>query len=263
MIILGTGGYALSDGTVAHISHQGLWRTGGTVTASSTATGYDADNADTLYTYERWSPASLPATWEYDFGTSRNFDCVVIGAHTMGTNGNTLQIQRYDSGAWTNIATQTNITSDAPIMAFFTLATDTRFRIRITNGTPPTIGIIKASRFLKMERPMYGGHSPLDLSRRPILQQNNSGTGEWLGRSRIGSMFATSFAWDYMTADWVRTNWPGFQEAIEIAPFFIAWRPSSFDEVGLCYCNEAPIPSNMGVKDYMSVSMNVEAYRHE
>lgn len=254
-------GYSLpgSDEPLTHarIAHSGNWHSGGTVTASGTETGYFESGPNTSLTYEKWKPDALTATWEVDLGSALECDYCVIGAHTMGTNGNTLQIQYHNGSGWTGVIPSTALTVDMPIMAIFGSQTRQRWRIQISSGTAPEVGVIKFGKALQMQRALYGGHAPLDLARQTVIRTNKSTTGEFLGRSKIRSMGKSSFSWAHLKADWVRTNWRPLQLAVETEPFFIAWRPITFSEVALCYVDSVPIPENMGVKDYMSVSMQV------
>lgn len=256
-------GYSLPGGdeplTHARIAHSSNWISGGTITASSTATDYFADGPDNSLTYEKWQPSSVTATWENNFGSSQDYDYCVIAAHDMGTQGNTLEVQTYASGSYTDLITATAITDDMPIFVIFSEQTDTRARIRITNGSAPTIGFIKFGKAFQMERPLYGGHAPLDLARQTELRSNYSETGEFLGRTKQRTYGSTSFAWSNLTAAWIRSNWKRFQKAIETEPFVIAWRPETFSEVGFCQTDQVPIPQNQGVRDLMSVEMNVRS----
>lgn len=261
-VILQTG-YSLPSGdqplTHARIAHDNNWLSGGTVTASSTATGFFADGPTNGLTYEQWKPSAMPATWEYDHGSAAQCDYCVIGAHTMGTNGNTLQVQYWNGVSWTGVIPATAITTDEPIMAIFGPQTRQRWRISISNGTAPTIGVIKFGKALQMERPIYGGHAPIPMARQTIMRSNNSESGEFLGRAKQRLYLSTSYDWQNLTAAWVRANWPSFQKAIEDSPFFIAWRPATFGDVALAQTDQVPIPQNMGVRDLMSVSLSVRA----
>lgn len=256
-------GYSLPGGdqplTHARIAHSGNWLSGGTVTASSTATDFFADGPDNSLTYEKWQPTSVAATWQYTFSGSSSYDYCVIAAHNMGTQGNTLEVQTNATGSWTDLIPATAITDNMPIFCIFSEQTDTAARIRITNGSVPTIGFVKFGSAMQMARPLYGGHSPLDLSRQTVLRSTMSESGEFLGRSKQRSYNTTSFSWSNLSAAWVRTNWRPFQLAIETEPFVIAWRPGTFSEVGFCQTDSVPIPSNQGVRDLMSVEMQVRA----
>ena len=245
--------------THARIAHDRNWLNGGTVTASSTASEYFANGPTNGLTYEKWKPSSLAATWEYDHGIAAECDYCVIGAHTMGTNGNTIQVQYWNGSAWVDLIPSTVVATDEPIMAIFAPQTRQRWRIRITNGTAPTIGVIKFGKALQMQRPLYGGHAPIPFARQTILRSTKSETGEFLGRSKQRTYLQTQYAWQHLTAAWMRANWGDFQRAIEESPFFIAWRPATFGDVALCQSDEMPIPENMGIRDLMSVSLNVRA----
>ena len=254
---------ATADFTTARIAHANNWLTGGTVTASSTATDYFEDGPDTSLTYEKWKPSSLAATWEYDHGSAAECDYCVIGAHTLGTNGNTLQVQYHDGSSWVDLVPTSAITTDEPIFVLFTAQTRQRWRISISNGTTPEIGVVKFGKALAMQRPIYGGHTPIPMARQTILRSNKSETGEFLGRSRQRTYLATSYEWQHLTAAWVRANWPSFQQAIEEEPFFIAWRPATFGDVALVQTDQVPVPQNMGIRDLMSVSLSVVGRGYE
>ena len=266
MGVIFSAGYSLPSGdellTHARIAHSSNW-IAGTVTASTTHADYFADGPDNSMTYEKWQPTALPATWELDFGGSNAVEYCAIAAHDMGTKGNSLQVQRYDSGSWTDMIPTTAIADDMPIFCLFSETADTKYRIRVSSGSVPTIGVIRFGVALQMERAIYGGHSPLDMARMTTMRATRSESGEFLGRTKVRTKFATSFDWSNLTAAWVRTNWRPFQLAVETEPFFIAWRPITFSEVGYCQAPQVPIPSNSGTRDLMSVSLDVEALGYD
>lgn len=259
--------YSLPGGdeplTHARIAHANNWLIGGTVTASSTATGYFADGPTTSLTYERWKPSSLAATWEYDHGSAAECDYCCIGAHTMGTGGNELRIQYWDGAAWQGLITPTTITTNEPIFAIFAPQTRQRWRITLTGGTAPEIGVIKFGKALQMAQPLYAGHTPVNFARNTVLRSNMSETGEFLGRSKQRRYLETSYEWAHLSRTWIDANWPSFQDAVEEEPFFIAWRPGDHGEVALAQTDSVPIPSNMGIKNYMSVALSVRGRGYE
>ena len=276
--------------THARISHSGNWLAGGTVAAddgsnllmelgddllledgtfillenaNATATGYFPDGPKTSLTYEKWKPTAIPATWEYNHGSSVSCDNVCIGAHTLGTNGNTLTVQYWTGAAWSNLCPATAITNDMAIMVIFAPVTAQRWRISLTNGTAPTIGVIKFGLAMQMSQAIYGGHTPIEMGRQTLLRSNMSETGEFLGRTKLRTQMASGFSFAHLTDSWVRTNWRPFQKAIESEPFFIAWRPGTHSEVALCQSDSVPVPQNMGIKDLMSVEMSVRALAYD
>lgn len=267
MSVIFSTGYSLPSGDEpinnARIAHARNWLTGGTITASTTATDFFAAGPDNSLTYERWKPSALPATWEYDHGSAAEVDYCCIGAHTLGTNGNTLQVQYFNGTTWTGVIPATAITSDMPIMAIFPPQTRQRWRIQISNGTAPEVGVIKFGKALQMQRAIYGGHTPLDYSRQTVMRQNRSVTGEFLGRTKLRNTLRTSFDWAHLSRAWIDANWKDFQLACEEEPFFIAWRPGQFSEVGLCYTDQVPAPQSMSIRDLFQVSLGVTARGYE
>jgi len=139
--------YSLPGGdqplTHARIAHANNWLSGGTVTASTTDSDYFESGPTSPLTYEKWKPTTLAATWEYDHGSAAACDYCCIGAHTMGTNGNTLQVQYWNGSSWSGVIAATAITTDEPIMCIFAPQTRQRWRISISSGTVPEVGVIK------------------------------------------------------------------------------------------------------------------------
>lgn len=288
-------GYSLPVGdmplTHARIAHSGNWLAGGTVRAddgsnllmettddllledgvsflllegqNATASGYVSLAPSNSLTYERWKPGALPATWEYDHGSAALCDYCCIGAHTMGTNGNTLQVQYWSGSAWVDLIPATVMTSDMAVMAIFGQQTRQRWRIVVSNGTAPEIGVIKFGRAMQMTRPIFGGHTPVDLGRQTQIRANYSETGEFLGRTRQRVQMASTFSWQHLDDAWIRSTFRPFQKAVEAEPFFIAWRPLAYSEVALCQTDEVPIPQNMGVRNLMNVQLTVRALAYD
>lgn len=259
-------GYTLPSGdqplTNARIAHANNWY-GGTPAASSTATDYIATAPNNSLTYELWKPSSLPATWELDLGSAQDVDYCAIAAHTMGTNGNSLQVQYYNGSTWVDIIAATAISNDMPVFCIFATENAQRFRIRITNGTAPTIGVVRFGEALQMPQAILGGHSPLDFSRNTQLRQTTSMSGEFLGRTKQRSDLSTSFEWSHITKAWVDSNLKTLQTAVETEPFFIAWRPGDYSEVGYCYTDQPPRTAFMGIRSYMTVSLQATARAYD
>jgi len=139
-----------------------------------------------------------------------------------------------------------------------------RWRIRITGDTVPTIGVIFIGRTLEMQRAIYGGHSPITLSRVTKRTPVNSESGNNLGLSVVRRGVSTSFSWNNLTAQWYRNNFDPFvRYATQSAgTFFIAWRPSKYpNEVGYCWVDANDItPSNNGTRNLMDVTMPVKGH---
>lgn len=258
------GSYSLPGGdeplTHARIAHAGNWLAGGTASASGTAAGYFEDGPLSSLTYERWKPDALAATWEYDHGSSAEADYCVIGAHTMGTNGNTLEVQYYNGSSWVDLIPATAITNNSPVFAIFGPQTRQRWRIRITNGTAPLVGVVKFGSAMQMERPLYGEYTPPDYARQTTLSANYSESGEFLGRTKVQSHLDFDIGWRSLTRSWCDANWLPFILQIETEPFFLAPVPSVYPEVSLCQTTQSPGAPFQSSDGFLAVDLSLRAY---
>lgn len=228
--------------THARIAHARNWLAGGTATASGTATGFFADAPLNTLTYEAWRPDALPATWTYTHNVAAKCDYCCIAGHDMGTRGASLSVQYYDGSTWQAVIAATQIRDNSPIFCIFAPQTASQWRVSITGTTLPKISVIRFGKALQMQRPIFGGHSPITLARQTVLRSNKSETGEYLGRSKTRTFLQTGFSWSNLTTAWVRAWWPDLQRAVETEPFWIAWRPELSPGV-------APGPSDWVIHD--------------
>lgn len=247
--------------THARIGYRTLWRKPhAVVTATSEEAGFPAVAAINELTYEYWRPETLPATWELELAANETADYLGIASHTLGSSSTTLALEYYDGTNWVEIQA-TSPQRDDPLMIIFEQVEASRFRIRLTGATIPSVGVIFIGQTLQMMRPIYGGHSPIGLSRQTTRQENKSDRGQWLGMSLIRRGVATSFSWENLKPNWYRDFFDPFVEYATQSrgTFFIAWRPERFpNEVGYCWLSGDDIqPQNTGTNELMSVDMSV------
>jgi hypothetical protein len=265
MTVILQSGYTppLSDMPLTHarIGHAGNWYSGGTAAVSSTATDYFANAPLTSLTYEKWRPTSVPATWEYNHGSAVPVDYCAIAGHTLA--GRTFVIQYWNGSTWVSVTPSTTPADNSPIFCIFTAVSAQRWRINITAGAVPDIAVVKFGRALQMPRPIFGGHAPIDFGRQTTFRQNESESGEFLSRTKVRVSLSTSFAWSNVEDTWVYQNWKTLQLALESEPFFIAWRPAKYGTVGYCMALGTPAASNMGVRNLMSLEMQVRGLAYD
>jgi len=212
-------------------------------------------------TNERYSADTATVVFE----TPSNFtgDYVAIGAHTLGSTGKTVTIgvSSATSGAFTTVHTSSP-SNDNAIMATFTSQSIRRVQIAITtSGDDFYIGVVYAGAFLQMQRPLYGDHSPINLSQQVEYQNNESDTGNFLSRSIIRRGLVGSFSWRHLQAEWIRTYFKPFQKHAAANPFFILWRPTTYPlECAFCWTVDDISPRNMGIQDFMELTLNVRGY---
>lgn len=247
---------------LARIGYENLVR-GNTPSVSTTATGFFAGALRNSLTHEFWKPTASPATIEWT-GLSATVDYIGIAAHTLGSESVTVKLEySTDNGSsYTEIKEFIHGTDNDIMVLFDEVTNVTNVKITLTyTGDAPVIGVIYVGKSLVMQQKLYGGHSPITLSRRTSKRPQASNSGQWIGRSIIRRAFQSSAAWTHLTAEWYRNNFDPFVKEALKYPFFFAWNPSEWEnEVALCWTNDDIQPSNMGMRDRMEVSMNLQGY---
>lgn len=247
----------------ARIGYQTICNSSNVV-ASSEAAGFPAEDATTVFTNEYWRPATLPATWTCDAGTGVDTDYIGIAAHTLGSSQCSLTIEySTDNSTWTQL--NSFLPSDnKAIMLLYGTITARWWRFTLNGTVAPRMGIIYIGQALQMQRPIYGGHAPITLTRSTTIYNQISEAGQFMARSITRQGNGTTFAWKNLKAAWYREYFDPFVLAARRTPFFIAWRPDRFpEEVGFCWTSGDIAPSNMGIKDFMEVSMSVAGISDE
>jgi len=235
------------------------------VTGSSSAAAFPAEDAARATTYDGWKPASLPAEWTVDNTDPMTVNAVGIGAHNFGVTGpHTVAVEHSDDGlAWTEAASVIASTGD-PVLFLFDDTTAQYWRVTLDGGDPPFIGVIYMGQALAMQRAIYGGHAPAPLSRSTDIVPSRSEGGQWLGRSIIRKGVTTSYQWRHLKAAWYRQYFDPFVKSARTTPFFIAWRPETYpNEVAYAWTKSDIRPSNMGIRDFMEVTVSVEGLTDE
>lgn len=254
--------FLAADRNHARICYQTYTR-GVIPTASSTASGFFASAMSNALTYEFWSPSASPATLTYDLGSSKSMDYFALGAHTFGSTGATVTIEvSLDDVSYSEITT-TSPADDQAILVLLDEQISTRYvRLSVSyTGAAPKIAVMYCGLALKIQRGIYGGHSPVTLSRDTDLYPQASVSGQWIGRSIVSQGFKSSASWKNLTAAWYRANFDPFVVSARRYPFFFAWRPYDLPlEVALCWTTGDITPSNMGIRDLMEVGINFQGY---
>lgn len=227
----------------------------GTATASSSQTDFPADAPLNSLTYEYWRPNTMPATWTLDAGSSKTANYFGIASHSLGSSGCSIVIASSpDNSTWTTIDSLTP-TDDSPIMFLFANRTARYWRISISGGSAPSIGVVYVGSVLEMMRPCFAGLSPINLSRITTIRPNKSEGGQWLGRSIIRNGSAMSVQYNNLGGQWYRTYFDPFVESARSAPFFYAWRPLDYpDAVGYVWTEKDIAPKNSTNRDLMTVT---------
>lgn len=257
MVIVGTSDnlppFPLSH---ARIGYKSLLTTSN-VTASSQAAGFPATAVVNPLTYDQWRPESVPATLTCTLSSAADADYLGIAGHNL--SGAVVGVEySFDGSTWVELQ-QLSPADNSPIMLIFSTITALAWRLNILSATStPQIGTIYIGEALAMQRQIYGGHSPITLSRQTETTPNRSEGGQWLGRSIVRKGVATTYEWKHLAALWYRQNFDPFVKVARTRPFFIAWYPSKYpQEIGFVWTTQDIQPQNMGINNLMSVSLNV------
>ena len=216
-------------------------------------------------THNYWRPPALPATWVADLGETQDVDSVgVVG--TLGSSQASLLVETsIDDGVWVALGSEIQPADDAPILFLDDSRQARKLRLTVQGvGPVPRIASVYAGESLAMARPIYGGHSPLTLSRDTVLEGTLSRGGQFLGQDFRRHGVSGTFDFRHLTAAWYRANFDPFVKAARNRPYFIGWRPETFPlEVAYVWTLDDIKPMNMGLRDYLAVSFPARGIGHE
>lgn len=237
--------------------------------STSGLVGFPNIAATNPLTYESWMVFGVTGSDEYvllfDRGLSPatpSWDYFAIAGHNLGSVQCTVVFSSSPIVGPGTTHKEFIPGDDSPIML---LTSDIHDRygaltLKPLLGSLPFISVVYMGKALAMQRPIYGGHQPVTLSRVTAVRPQVSETGQWLGRSIIRKGLRTEFSWRHLTPEWYRAEFDPFVEDARKRPWFISWRPETYpDEVAYCWTPSDIRPTNMGLGDLMEVSVPVEA----
>jgi hypothetical protein len=239
-----------------------LWQP---ITGTITADGTDGALAANDFTWQRWSAGPSPSNWTLVTDADADVDTVFIAAHSLAGCTVLVQTAATVGGAFTTRATLTPTSNRTIAVMINDLGAPyviREFRIAVSGGTgSEQAGIIRAGKALQMTQAVYGGVQPIGLNRIVETQQAISETGQWLGRTIQRQARRTQMDWTHLKADWYRDEFEPFALSLPQTPFGLIQNPQEMPEsVAWCWTDESPAPANMGVKDYMQVTLNITGF---
>ena len=239
-----------------------------TITTSTAQANLGGDSVISGLTYDFWKPTTTPATITFAFTEAITADYCGIAAHTLTQTSNSVELEYWDAAAspaaWVSLGSVLpgNSNGNPTIMFLFDEISSQTWRLTLTGaGEIPTIGVVNLGAALKVERRIYGGHTPITLSKNTVIRPNKSENGQFLGRSIIREGATTGISLKNLTPAWVRASFYPFMDSARTYPFFWAWRPQLYaDEVAYVWVNKDIVVSNSGQADLMDTSFTVEGF---
>lgn len=198
----------------------------GTVTASTEATGFEANNANNELTWTFWKPTAVPATWQLDF-TSTDVSYCGVASHNIGSTGGTITLQEWDGAMWVLLKAHTP-TDDSPILFLFDTRTTDRLRVRITNAIP-TIGVIWFGDVTELPRKcQWTGSLPFNEAVTSVYTGPVSDGGHVLERFATRKAGVCAMEVRNVGETWAAANIPALQGHMGALPIFMADRPEDY-----------------------------------
>jgi hypothetical protein len=239
----------------------------GTVTASTEASGFDADNAATVRTDSAWRPTTLPATWEVDFGGAQEISYFAIAKHDLGTQNASIRFQ-YDTGAgYTNVSigggSLVSPADDSPILVLSPVRNAIKARIQIQSAdSEPTLSVVRFGLADEWPRPFVWTGRPITEGDRTSFENTISLTGNWLGRTVTRDGLQFELTMNNAPESWRRGDFAAFKAYANgsDAAFFIAPRPTAdyLSEVAYAWATDVVTAERAMANKLLSTSVTLQ-----
>lgn len=237
--------------------------------SSLVASSETADNPVTFlstpFTYQRWS-GTAPCTVDIFPASGAVADYLAIARHNFGSAQCPITIYGAtdidpDYGPnWFELIPQHMLADDSPVMYRFTSAFYLGLRIDIEIGLDdPTAAVVYAGELLMLPRRLYVGHQVMPYNKQSNILTGISETGQFLGRIVRSQFLNGQIAQSNVPPDYFRSKLKPWVDSIITAPFFFAWRPSSYPtEVVYCWSTGDSTMQGEKANGFVSTQVNLQ-----
>ncbi len=231
----------------------------GTLSASSSPAGGEAENAVDGFTWDYWRPSGAgPHTLTVDCGSAQPVDYLALHASNLADVGGSITLERSSDGsAWTTVTGPTTPTSSKPLLYLFASVSYRYYRITIT-GTGSILGVVQAGARLTLPEGIFVGEAPTSLNPRNEQLNSTSEGGQFLGRSLIRSGVSNSIKQDRVSQAFARGAWQAFASHAESRPFFYSWRADDYPLEVMYAWSRGDSQVQQGGNGFMSVELAIE-----
>lgn len=238
-----------------------------TATSSGAADGHPVDRVLVPDTSTWWQSTTGAAgrTVTLDFGsTPRTVDAIGIAGHNIG--GDALLIEGATDDALTTWETLADLdpADDSTILSLVESGSYYGIRITITTLTTSKaskISVLYAGQALVMPVRGYVNLGPIDLGMDVEITSYRTESGQLAGRFIEYTGLRGSLTFTHLPEGWVRSTLMPFLKKSILTPFFIANRPQGYAaDCAFAWSAKNVIPQRMGMKNFMSVKMDVDAH---
>lgn len=205
--------------------------------SSGDAAGYPKENIADWLDFDFWKPDAAGTEYvQVDFTAAQAADTLAIYAHDIYTNGGSVKVRRYDSGAWTQVGATLTPTSNGLHIIQFASVSDTKWRIEVTSTPASKIGVGYLGVALVLPTPPVGFVPPLVPGTDTVT--NRAAGGALLGVSGKPKTANLRVPTGRKTPAWMRTYWIPFMRHAARRAFIMAWLETSLSEAWWCWCEK-------------------------
>jgi len=231
-----------------------------------TSTNGAGEESLTPTTYDRFTSTTTSVEIRYRMSSVAPISFIGIAAHTLGTHDGGVGVEvRY---AATISGSQISIDYIIPpdnsaLMFTFDEVEAEEVILKFTSTTVGVeIGVFSAGLSLEMQRPIFGGHTPINLNANTKYQSVKSESGNMLGRSITRQGLESSFSWQNLDDTWVRDYFKPFMIAARTNPFFIKTRPDfyTYESAYGQTTGDIRVSNQGGGTRLMTASFNMDAH---
>ena len=215
-------------------------------------------------TWERYRPGNGAFEIKLQLSSATEIDFVALAAHNLGTHngGTTIDVSYATTIGGSLISLFTWAPTDnSAIMNLITPVVAAEIILSFNTVTGLELGVIYAGLVLEMPHGIYGGHAPILLNGKTKYQSTMSDSGQFLGRNIVRQGIETSFSWRHLDPAWYRANFNPFVQSARVTPFFLKWRPDTYEDTAFGYTTNDIAPVNMsGGSRLIEVSFNMRGH---
>ena len=218
--------------------------------------------------------AANPNTWQrwnfngsgyikFTLPANKDVDTICIGAHNLGSGGYTITpyYRATNGGALTLFDSAKVVTTNNSIMFHVGSEVSAKvIEIYASVGTDDAfIGYMSAGVALQMQRPFFGGHTPITDATVTKFYDSWTESGNIIGRSKRSQGQETTADFKNIDDGWYRNYFQGFKESALTLPYFFAWNLLEYpDDVGLCYTDSDISAPYVGTRALRSISFTLK-----
>lgn len=213
-------------------------------------------------TWQRWS-FNGNGFISFTLPSNQDVDTICIGAHNLSDGGYTITPYYKDSdgGALTIFDAGSVVESNNAIMIHVGNSVSAKvIEIYTSGGSGDAfIGYISAGVALQMQRPFFGGHTPITDATVTKFYDAWTESGNIIGRSKRSQGQETSADFENIDDGWYRNYFQAFKESALTLPYFFAWNLLEYpDDVGLCFTDGDINAPYSGTRALRSISFTMK-----